>query len=144
MMQGLRWTGIVLLVLLLLVAALWSASRLLGPTAEQRRAVAVFEQLPEPEGSNAFPSLWLLQWDVPESEQAAVVAEDAERFRALPPWGDPARGEATRDLASVAAGRWWTWPARFSKRLSTRPQTRGRWQSKHAHRPGCRTAWMVR
>lgn len=106
MMRGLRWTGIVLLVLLLLAAALWSASRLLGPTAEQRRAVAMFEQMPGPEGSNAFPALWLLQWDVPEPEQAALVAEDAERFRALPPWGDPARGEATRDLASVAAGRY--------------------------------------
>ena len=106
MMRGLRWSGIVLLVLLLLIAALWSASRLLGPTAEQRRAVAVFEQLPEPEGSNAFPALWLLHWDVPGSEQAAVVAEDVERFRALPPWGDPARGEATLGLESVAAGRY--------------------------------------
>ena len=106
MMRGLRWTGIVLLVLLLLIAALWSASRLLGPTAEQRRAVEVFEQLPGPEGTNAFPALWLLQWDVPEAEQAAIVAEDAARFRALPPWGDPARAEATRDLESVAAGRY--------------------------------------
>src|SRR5690606_27426060 len=42
----------------------------------------------------------------PGPEQAALVAEDAERFRALPPWGDPARGEATRALQSVAAGRY--------------------------------------
>lgn len=105
-MRGLRWAGGVLLALVLLVVVLWSASRLLGPTAEQRRAVAVFEQLPAPEGSNAFPALWLLQWDVPEAEHAAIVAEDAERFRALPPWGDPARAEATWDLGSVAAGRY--------------------------------------
>ncbi|MGO1720066.1 MAG: hypothetical protein ACTHZI_07755 [Luteimonas sp.] len=104
-----RWLlriGVALLALLVTLAAVWGASRLLGPTAEQRRAVEVFEQLPPPQGSNAFPALWLLQWDVPESEQAAVVAEDAERFRALPPWGDPARGEATLNLQSVAAGRY--------------------------------------
>lgn len=102
----LRRIGIVLLALFVLLAALWSASRLLGPTAEQRRAVATFEAQPAPSGSNAFPALWLLQWDVPEPEQAAVVAEDAERLRALPPWGDPARTEAMRDLAGVAAGRY--------------------------------------
>src|SRR5699024_155178 len=70
----------------------------------QRRAVDVFEQLPPPQGSNAFPALWLLQWDVPEAEQAAIVAEGAERFRALPPPGDPARGAA--GLPSVAAERY--------------------------------------
>ena len=102
-----RWLlriGVALLALVVTLAAVWGASRLLGPTSEQRRAVDVFEQLPPPQGSNAFPALWLLQWDVPEAEQAAIVAEDAERFRALPPPGDPARGAA--GFRSVAAERY--------------------------------------
>src|SRR5690554_6751975 len=70
MRRWLRWIVIVLLAAIALLAVLWSASRLLSPTAEQRRAVEVFEQLPAPRGSNAFPALWLLQWDVPEAEQA--------------------------------------------------------------------------
>lgn len=106
MRRWLRRIGIVSLVLAALVVALWGASRLLGPTAEQRQAVELFEQMPPPQGSNAFPALWLLQWDVPGMELAAVAAEDAERFRALPPLGDPARGAALGDFRSVAADRY--------------------------------------
>ena len=104
-----RWLlriGLALLALVVALAVLWGASRLLGPTAEQRQAVEVFEQPPPPQGSNAFPALWLLQWDVPEAEQAAIAAEDAERFRALPAPGDPARTAALEDFRSAAAGRY--------------------------------------
>lgn len=104
--RWLRRIGIVLLALFVLVAALWSASRLRGPTAEQRQALAMFEAEPEMPGTNAFPALWLLQWDVPESEQASVVAEDVERFRSLPPSGDPARPAALANFRSVAAERY--------------------------------------
>src|SRR5699024_6985699 len=88
--------------LMVMLVALWGASRLLGPTAEQRRAVEVFEQLPPPQGSNAFPALWLLQWDVPEAEQAALVAEDVERYRSLPPYGDGARAAALAVFSHAA------------------------------------------
>lgn len=104
-----RWLGRVvlgLLGLLVLAAVLWGASRLRGPTAEQRRAVAVFEQLPAPEGSNAFAALWLLQWDVPVEAQAAVVDEDAARLRSLPPPADAARPAAVAAFRSAAEGRW--------------------------------------
>lgn len=97
--------GFVLLALLALLAAVWGASRLRGATPEQRQALELFERMPAPEGSNAFPALWLLQWDVPAAEQAAIVAEDAERFGALPPLGDPARGAALAAFRSVAADR---------------------------------------
>lgn len=104
-----RWLGRValgLLGLLALAAVLWGASRLRGPTAEQRRAVAVFEQLPAQEGSNAFAALWLLQWDVPVEAQAAVVDEDAARLQALPPPADAARPAAVAAFRSAAEGRW--------------------------------------
>ncbi|MGO1720064.1 MAG: hypothetical protein ACTHZI_07740, partial [Luteimonas sp.] len=104
-----RWLlriGVALLALMVMLVALWGASRLLGPTAEQRRAVEVFEQLPPPQGSNAFPALWLLQWDVPEAEQAALVAEDVARFRALPPQGDEARPAARQALGRAVEGRY--------------------------------------
>ena len=106
MMRVLRWVGIALLALVVTLAALWGASRLLGPTAEQRQAVEMFEALPPPQGSNAFPALWLLQWDVPETEQAAIAAGDAERFGALPALGDPARTAALKDFRSAATRRY--------------------------------------
>ncbi len=106
MKRWLRRIGIVLLALFVLVAALWTASRVRGPTAEQRQALELFQAEPELPGSNAFPALWLLQWDVPESEQAAVVAGDIERFRALPPPGHPERAAAVAAFRSSAAGRY--------------------------------------
>lgn len=104
-----RWLlriGCVLLALVVLLAALWGASRLRGATAEQRAALELFEQAPQPQGRNAWPLLWLLQWDVPEAELEAVAAEDVARFDALPRPGDPGRGEAIRTFESVAAGRY--------------------------------------
>lgn len=98
--------GIALLALVVVLAALWGASRLRGATAEQRQALALFEQMPPPQGSNAFPALWLLQWDVPEVEQAGIAAQDAERFGSLPAPGDPARPQALEDFRSAAAGRY--------------------------------------
>lgn len=104
-----RWllrTGIALLALFAVLAALWGTSRLLGASAGQRQALALFQDMPASEGGNAFPALWLLQWDVPEAEQAAIVAADAERFGALPSLGDPARKAALGAFRSVAADRY--------------------------------------
>ncbi|MGY0560713.1 hypothetical protein ACW7G2_08360 [Luteimonas sp. A277] len=98
--------GIVLLALIVLVAVLWSISRVRGGSPEQRAALELFEQMPEPSGRNAWPLAWLLQWDVPASEVEAVAAEDAARFNALPPFGDAEREAAVAALESVAAGRY--------------------------------------
>ena len=57
---------------------------------------------PELPGSNAFPALWLLEWDVPEQAQAAIAERDAARFRSLPPPGDPARAAAAGGFHIVA------------------------------------------
>lgn len=104
--RWLRRIGIVLLALFVLVAALWSASRLRGPTAEQRQALELFRDMPPPGGSNAFPALWLLKWDVPEAEQLALVAEDVERFHSLLPQGDEAGPMGPRTAGDIAAGRY--------------------------------------
>lgn len=104
-----RWVlriGITLLALIVLVAVLWGISRVRGPSPEQRAALELFEQMPEPAGRNAWPLLWLLQWDVPASQLEAVAAEDVARFNALPPFGDAERGSALAELESVAAARY--------------------------------------
>lgn len=105
MRRWLQRIGIAVLALLVVLAALWGASRLRGATAEQRAALALFEQPAGPGGSNAWPLAWLAQWDVPEARLDAVAAEDVARFSALPPPGDPRRGPATAAFQSVAADR---------------------------------------
>ena len=95
-------SGFVLLGLFVVAAALWGASRLRGPSAEQRHALELMQAEPELPGSNAFPALWLLEWDVPEQAQAAIAERDATRFRSLPPPGDPARAAAVSGFQSVA------------------------------------------
>lgn len=104
-----RWLvriGIALLALGVVLAALWGFSRLRGPSAEQRAALALFEQIPEPSGRNAWPLAWLLQWDVPFAELERVAAEDAARFAALSPPGDAAREPAVAAFQSVAVERY--------------------------------------
>lgn len=67
------------LVLLLLLAGLWTASRMLYPTEAQRVAMAEMERWPEYEGENAFPLLWTLGRDVPDDQLERVLAEDVPR-----------------------------------------------------------------
>src|SRR3546814_7106886 len=45
---------------LILVAVLWTWSRLQPLAPAQREAVALLQPSPEPEGRNAFAALWLL------------------------------------------------------------------------------------
>lgn len=93
MRRWLRRIAIGSLALALLLAALWTFSRVRGPTPEQREALALFAQarMQEPAGRNAFAAMWLLGWEVPRQDLDAVAAEDAARFNALPPYSDPAR-----------------------------------------------------
>lgn len=105
MLRWLRWIGLGLLGLVLLVAMAWTASRLRGPTPDQREALARFQLPYAADGRNAYPLAWLLQWDVPDAEQEAITAEDAARFDALPAPGDPQRGAAVAAYRSVAAER---------------------------------------
>ncbi|TVQ29526.1 MAG: hypothetical protein EA370_14985 [Wenzhouxiangella sp.] len=73
-----RYLILTLTVLIMLAAGLWLWARSLGPTDAQLEALALMESPLEFEGSNAFTALWLLPYDVPESEQDGVMADDIE------------------------------------------------------------------
>jgi hypothetical protein len=85
MRKVLKWVGIGFVALLVLLAALWSLSRWMTPTREQKQALAVLAQQDTPAGRNAFPAIWLLPYNVPEDQLEAVTAEDAEKFRRQTP-----------------------------------------------------------
>lgn len=59
------------------LVCLWLVSRMRGLTSEQEQAVALMQQrAPLPPGGNVFPALWLLAYDVPESQLQAVAEAD--------------------------------------------------------------------
>lgn len=91
MKRGLLRVALSLLIIPVLLAALWAWSRVKGPTPAQREALALMAEFEEPAGRNAFAALWTLPYDVPEEEQAAVVAEDTAYWREIAPyeeWSD--------------------------------------------------------
>lgn len=96
-----RWIGAIVLSLLLVVVGLWLLSRALGPSDEQEAALALLESPGRAPGENAFAALWLLAYDMPESAQAALVAEDARRFERKP-LPDPGNGPV--EFASWKSG----------------------------------------
>lgn len=106
MRNVLKWAGIGLLVLLVVLGGLWSLSRWMVPTREQKQALAVLAQKDVPEGRNAFPAIWLLPYDVPEEQFEAITVEDAERFRWLPV-PDPTNQDfaSTQSVAEERFGR---------------------------------------
>ena len=77
------WAFSAVVGLFLVVGVLWLTARYSGLSAEQHEALAVM-QLPPAEGKNAFPLLWLLQYDVPEEEMAKIMAKDLDRFSRQP------------------------------------------------------------
>lgn len=82
MRRAMRWLGVLALGLFLVLGGLFAVSRWMGPTAEQRAALALLaEDDPQPAGRNAFAALWLLGYDVPGDEIDAVAAEDVENYR---------------------------------------------------------------
>ncbi len=70
-------------VMVLVVAAiglgLVTASRMRAPTAEQQAALELLKPTP-PEGSNAYPAILLMPYEVPEAEVEALARAEAERF----------------------------------------------------------------
>ncbi len=81
MRRALRWVGWLVLVLLAVAIGLFTVSKLMGPSDEQRAALALLEaDDPQPEGRNAFALLWLLEYDVPEAQWDAIIQKDAARL----------------------------------------------------------------
>ncbi len=103
MRKLIRWALAILLALLLIVVGAWLVSRMLGPTAAQRTALAMLDKETPVRGSNAFPALWSLPYDVPENMQQAIAAEDAKRFGAAPPSpsGEFLSEEASKSVAAT-------------------------------------------
>ncbi|WP_101925813.1 MULTISPECIES: hypothetical protein [Luteimonas] len=77
-MRWLKRLGVGLLIVVLVLAALWTWSRLRGPTPEQRAALALLETPNAFEGRNAFDAIWVLPYDVPDAEIAAVADADMQ------------------------------------------------------------------
>jgi len=83
--RGLKWAARTLLAFILLTVAAWSLSRWLGPTDAQETALKAIRQVSPLDGKNAFGTLWLLPYDIPQAEQERVLAEDLRRLAAVPP-----------------------------------------------------------
>lgn len=83
-MRVLKWMGIGLLVVVLVIAAVWTGSRMRGPTPVQEAALARMDAPNAFEGRNAFDAAWVLQYDVPDSDVSAVVDADMAALAAVP------------------------------------------------------------
>ncbi|VXB51663.1 conserved hypothetical protein [Luteimonas sp. 9C] len=89
-MRWLKRLGLGVLVVVLVLAALWTWSRLRGPTPEQRAALARWEAPNAFAGRNAFDAVWVLRYDVPDADVASVADADmkalaeASRQRKVP------------------------------------------------------------
>jgi len=104
MATTLKWTkriGLVLLALIVISAILWTISRALYPTAEQRKAVAEMKLGEPPAGKNAFAALWTLDRAVPPEEMAQVIERDAGQIAELPQFPDPDDAEATEFVSAA-------------------------------------------
>ena len=85
MSDVLRWIGYGLLALIVLVVVAFAAYRLRGPSRAQLDALALMQKDYRPkQGTNAFPLLWFMRYDVPDGEldarMAAEVAAAAQRL----------------------------------------------------------------
>lgn len=97
----LKWGSLSLCALLVLLSITWVVSRAMYPTEAQRQAISEMESLPEHEGENAFPLLWSLGYDVPDSELDQVLEEDVRRFSETPIWPEPDEGAVPPYFESV-------------------------------------------
>ena len=106
----LKWLAIALALLVLGVAAVWLVSRMTGPGAAEREALAMIDTPSTASGRNGFAALYSLSHQVPEAEQAPVLAEDLRRFILARPGADgstPAWTSALQDwprLGTTAPG----------------------------------------
>ena len=109
-MRVLKWLAIALALLVLGVAAVWLVSRMTGPGAAEREALAMIDTPSTASGRNGFAALYSLSHQVPEAEQAPVLAEDLRRFILALPGADgstPAWTSALQDwprLGTTAPG----------------------------------------
>jgi hypothetical protein len=82
MREVLRWIAYVLLALIVSVVLVFSYYRLRGPSRSQREALALLHKNYKPkQGTNAFPLLWFMDYDVPTNEMDAKVAEEVADAR---------------------------------------------------------------
>ncbi len=74
--------GFVFMVLVVAAVGLGlvTASRMRAPSEEQAAALALLAAPVPPQGSNAYPALLLMEYDVPEAEVEALARAEAERF----------------------------------------------------------------
>jgi hypothetical protein len=127
MRRILRVVVIGMLALMVVVGALFSWYRMRGPSASERAALDRLERVQRPaQGRNAFPLLWFLARDIPDSAIDTQMAADVETVRKRlatadvvlyigpsgtvlpqPDWDDPAlcTRRETECLALVAAKR---------------------------------------
>ena len=106
MRRVMRWIGGLVLVAVVGLVGMFALSRLSTPDAVQREALELIEtgSVP-PAGDNAFDLLWLLPYDVPAAERAAVVDADVARMqRELA--GPRIDGEPNVSGESTAEGRY--------------------------------------
>src|SRR5690606_28300473 len=98
-MRFLKWSGGIVLALLLLAVAGYAGLRALGPPQAEREALALLDAGPEPAaGVDGFAALYTARHDIPASARAAVVAEDVRRLVASPPPGEDGAPEWTSAL----------------------------------------------
>ncbi|AKC87714.1 hypothetical protein [Pseudoxanthomonas suwonensis] len=108
MLRLLKWLALALLAVVLFVVAVWLVSRAMGPSAAEREALALIDAPPENEGRDGFAALYTVARQVPEAEQAGVLAEDVRRFAATPPAPDgspPPWRSALEDWPDLVATR---------------------------------------
>lgn len=103
--------GALLLICIALLVAAWLVRRA-PPDPAVAALTARWEAPAEAAGANAFEHLWLIEWDVPESERAAVLAEDRRRALAHAQALLHAAAESAPPpvLARGADGRYPRWP----------------------------------
>ncbi len=110
MAQVFRWLASILAGVVLLAAGIavfvtvaWLLSRAVGPSKVEREALALIDTPPPRGERDGFAALYTVSHDVPQAEQAAVLAEDVRRFSAFEPL--PAGSEASWRSALL------DWPA---------------------------------
>ena len=75
-----RWLALALGSLGLVAIVAFAIARMSGPSKEEKAALALLEEPAPPPGRNAFASLWLMPYPVPEAKLEAILAEDVRRF----------------------------------------------------------------
>ncbi|KAF1692701.1 hypothetical protein [Pseudoxanthomonas koreensis] len=84
MVRVLKWLALAVAAAVLFVVVVWLASRATGPSAAESDALALIDAAPANQGRGGFAALYTVAHDVPEAEQAGVLAEDVRHFATAP------------------------------------------------------------